>query len=74
MLTRQIRLRNKIPARSVVVAVVLLVGVLSMAYGYYQNSLVMVYLGLSITIVGALNGFILSVILPSALRVRGHRH
>jgi uncharacterized membrane protein len=74
MLSRQIRLRNRIPARSVVVAVILLVGVLSMAYGYYQNSHAMVYVGLVITFAGALNGIFLSVIWPSASRIAGHRH
>ena len=37
-------------------AVVLLVGILVIAYGYYQESKLVLYLGLTITLIGVISG------------------
>jgi hypothetical protein len=37
-------------------AVVLLVGILLTAYGYYQESKIVLYLGLTITLIGVISG------------------
>ena len=66
MLGRQTTLRKPIPTMTVIVAVILLVGVLSMGYGYYQNSHAMLYAGLTMTIIGVLNGIVLLVTRPNA--------
>ncbi len=74
MLARKIRLGNRIPTWTMVLAVILLGGVLLMAYGYYQNSHLTLYVGLAVTIVSALNLIIFSVVYPNAFKVTGHRH
>ena len=63
---------EKIPTWSVVLGVVLLCGVLSMTYGFYENSEVALYAGLAITIFGSFDGIISFVILPGGLRPRRH--
>ncbi len=65
---------EKIPTWSVVLGLVLLCGVLSMAYGFYQNSQTALYAGLAITILGALDGIIFLTILSGELRFTRHRH
>ena len=58
--------RKAIPRRTVFVAAILLVGVLLMAYGYYHDIRVIVYVGLALTGMAAINGIAFSVIWPSA--------
>lgn len=65
---------ERISTWSVVLGVVLLCGVLSMAYGFYENSQMVLYVGLAITILGALDGIIFLTILPGELRFPRHRH
>jgi membrane protein YdbS with pleckstrin-like domain len=64
---------ERIPTWSVVLGVVLLCGVLSMAYGFYQNSQTALYVGLAVTILGALDGILFLTILPGELRFPRHR-
>jgi len=37
-------------------ALILLVGILMIAYGYYQESKLVLYLGLTITLIGVISG------------------
>jgi uncharacterized membrane protein YecN with MAPEG domain len=69
---RQIKF-EKIPTWSVVLGVILLCGVLSMAYGFYQNSQAVLYAGLAITLFGALDGIIFVMIQPGDMKLRRHR-
>ena len=50
---------EKIPIWSVVLGIVLLCGVLSITYGFYQISDAALYVGLAVTMLGALGGIIL---------------
>jgi membrane protein YdbS with pleckstrin-like domain len=45
-------------------ALILLVGILMIAYGYYQESKLVLYLGLTITLIGVINGVFRIVIHP----------
>jgi hypothetical protein len=45
-------------------AVVLLVGILVIAYGYYEESKLVLYLGLTITLIGVISGVLRIVIHP----------
>ncbi len=45
----------KVPAKFVILAAVILSGVLSMAYGYYQGSNLAVHVGVGVTLLGASN-------------------
>lgn len=65
---------ERVPTRSVVIGVILLFGVLSMAYGYFQDNQLMLYVGLAVTALGALNGIIFSVILSNGIRFTRHGH
>ncbi len=49
MLQRGIRV-EKVGNMTIVLAIILLFGVLAMAYGYFQNNMHWIYLGVSITI------------------------
>jgi hypothetical protein len=49
---------EKIPIWSVVLGVVLLCGVLSMGYGFYENNELVLYVGLAVAIIGRVNGII----------------
>jgi hypothetical protein len=69
---RQIKF-EKIPIWSVVLGVILLCGVLSIAYGFYRNSQAALYAGLAVTLLGALDGIIFLTIQPGALRLRRQR-
>ena len=73
MSTRRIRF-ERVAARSVIIGVILFLGVLSMAYGYLQDNQLVLYIGLAVTILGALNGIIFSAIMPNALRFTRHGH
>ena len=64
---------EKIPIWSVVLGVILLCGVLSIAYGFYQNSQAALYAGLAATLLGALDGIIFLAIIPGELRIRRQR-
>jgi hypothetical protein len=47
----QRRIRGKVVGNmTIVLAIILLFGVLAMAYGYFQNNMHWIYLGISITI------------------------
>ncbi len=69
---RRIRFR-KIPMWSVVLGMVLLCGVLSMTYGFYRNSDAALYVGLAVTIIGALDGIIFFMISPRELKIPRHK-
>ncbi len=58
---RQIRFK-KIPMWSVVEGIILLCGILLVAYGYHVNREAALYSGLALTIVGALVGVIFFVV------------
>ncbi len=73
MSTRRIGF-ERVPTKSVVIGVILLLGVLSMAYGYFQENQIMLYVGLAVTILGALNGIIFSTILPNVVKFTRHGH
>ena len=45
-------------------ALILLVGILVIAYGYYQESKLVLYLGLAITLTGVIGGMLRIVIYP----------
>jgi len=45
-------------------AVVLLVGISVIAYGYYEESKLVLYLGLTITLIGVISGVLRIVIHP----------
>ncbi len=49
----------KVPTWFVILGTLMLMGVLSMAYGYYQGINILVYIGVVVTFLGALNGLIL---------------
>lgn len=59
---------EKVPARTVIMALVLLAGVLAMAYGYFVNSSAVLYAGIAVTAMTALNMVVFSVIGPTFLR------
>jgi uncharacterized membrane protein len=73
MSIRRIRF-ERVPAKSVVIGVVLLLGVLSMTYGYFQDNQTILYVGLAVTALGALNGIIFSVILSNGVKFTRHGH
>jgi len=73
MLGRRINLK-KIPGWTVVLGIILTCGVLSMAYGYYENIVGVLYVGFAITMIGVLYGFIFSAIVPGEMRLPRHRH
>jgi uncharacterized membrane protein HdeD (DUF308 family) len=64
---------EKMPIWSVVLGVVILCGVLLTAYGFYRSSEIVLYVGLAVTIMGALDGIFFLVVSPAELRVRRHR-
>jgi hypothetical protein len=49
MLRHKIR-PEKVRTSVIILAIILLFGVLSMAYGYFQHNMVFIYLGLSISV------------------------
>ena len=61
---------EKIPILSVVLGAILFCGVLSMGYGFSQNSQAALYAGLATTLLGALDGIIYLAIMPGELRLR----
>ncbi len=63
---------EKIPIWSVVLGIVLLCGVLSITYGFYQISDAALYVGLAVTMLGALGGIIFFAISPSEMMVQRH--
>ncbi len=67
--------RNKIKKVliwSVILGIILLCGVLSMTYGFYEISDAPLYVGLAVAMLGALGGIILFVISPAEMRVQRH--
>ncbi|MGO9482345.1 MAG: hypothetical protein ACLP05_11280 [Candidatus Kryptoniota bacterium] len=61
---------ERVPTWSVVLGTVLLIGILSMAYGYHKNVHVVLYVGFAITMLGVFNGFILFAMRPNDFRLR----
>jgi len=53
-MTRQ----NPVPRGHIVLAIVLFIGVLILAFGYYQQNRIGFYLGLFVIIAGVLNGIV----------------
>lgn len=64
---------DKVPARTVVMSLILLVSVLSMGYGYYQHNNVVLYAGVAVAVMAAFNVIMFSVILPGTLKGLGRR-
>jgi len=62
MLATEYGLGKKVPTGMVVWAVVLLAGVFSMAYGFYLNDHVMLYVGLVVVLLGVLNGIVFRIL------------
>ena len=60
------RILKPIPVETswIFLALILLVGILVIAYGYYQESKLMLYLGLTITLIGVISGVFRIVIHP----------
>lgn len=65
---------DKIPTTTVVISLILLAGVLSMCYGYYEDNDVALYAGIAVTVMAAFNVIMFSIILPGMLKVVGRRH
>ncbi len=63
---------EKIPIWSVVLGIVLLCGVLSMTYGFYEISDAALYVGLAVTMLGTFGGSIFFAISPSEMRAQRH--
>jgi len=59
---------EKISTWSLVLGLVLLCGVLSMTYGFCENSQTALYVGLAVTIIGAFNGIFFLVVQPGGER------
>jgi uncharacterized membrane protein len=55
---RTILTRSKVGKGQLVLAVVLLLGVLVMAYGYFQHSKAGIYIGAAVIVAGVLNGIV----------------
>ncbi len=58
---------TRVPTKYVVFGIIILAGVLAMAYGYYQNSLLAIYFGAALALLGALNT-VLPLIVHTDLR------
>lgn len=58
--------QNRLPKRTatdvLISSIIILVGVLSISYGYYQHSKIMLYTGLIITLAGVLIGLLFVLI------------
>jgi hypothetical protein len=72
MMPSQARL-NKIPGSTIIMSLVLLAGVLSMAYGHHHNGQVMLYTGIAVTAATAFNLIIMSLVSPNGFRIMGRR-
>jgi|WetSurSiteA1Bulk_404760.scaffolds.fasta_scaffold478681_1 hypothetical protein len=48
----------------ILLALILLVGISVLGYGYYENSRLAFYMGLAITLIGVISGLIRIVIYP----------
>jgi len=59
---------------TIVMSLILLAGLLAMVYGYYQDSRMMVYVGIAVTVMTALNAIIVSMVLPDMLKAVVRRH
>jgi len=57
--------REKVTAKYVVIAVVLLLGIMVLAYGYFYGSKIGLYVGLFLTAAGVLVGILQMVIRSS---------
>lgn len=62
MITRQSRLPKRVSTDILISSIIVLVGVLSILYGYYQHSKIMLYIGLIITLSGVLIGLLFVLI------------
>ena len=58
---------------SLVWGLVLLCGVLSMAYGFYQNDQAVLQVGLAVVMPGVFNGILFLMIQPDEARITGDR-
>ena len=65
---------GKVPGWPVVFGLIMLCGVLSMAYGFYRNNETVLYVGLAVSILGAFNGILFLVIRPGEVRIMRQRH
>lgn len=62
---------EKVPARFVIAGVVILFGVLSTAYGYYNAVQGALYVGIGVTVLGAVDTVFLMILQPAAHRSFG---
>jgi hypothetical protein len=62
MLVRQNRLPRRTATDVLISSIIVLVGVLSISYGYHQHSKIMLYIGLIITLAGVLIGLLFVLI------------
>ena len=62
MLVKQDRLPKRTATDVLVSSIIILVGVLSISYGYYHHSKIMLYIGLIITLAGVLIGLLFVLI------------
>lgn len=73
MLQRRKRL-TRVPARLVVFGVIVLAGVLSMAYGYFFGKSVVLYAGLGVALFGSFNTVIHLIANPGSPRFMREWH
>ena len=68
-MTRQ----NHFPKADTALATVLLIGILILAYGYYQQSHIAFYLGLIVIVAGVLSGILRIILRAANARQSAHR-
>ena len=62
MVVRQSRLPNRIATDILISSIIVLVGVVSISYGYFRQSRIMLLIGLIVTLAGVLMGLLLILV------------
>ena len=62
MVVRQSRLPNRIATDILISSIIVLVGLLSISYGYFRQSRIMLLIGLIVTLAGVLMGLLLILV------------
>ena len=62
MEVRQSRLPNRIATDILISSIIVLVGVVSISYGYFRQSRIMLLIGLIVTLAGVLMGLLLILV------------
>ena len=62
MVVRQSRLPNRIATDILISSIIILVGLLSISYGYFRQSRIMLLIGLIVTLAGVLMGLLLILV------------